>query len=355
MKRDLLTPKERMKRFSQGLAIDHIPIVPDMGVTMSDKINKTTYEYYTDPKVIRDTEVFLFKELRHDNVCVSTTLRGMAEAMGSKIEYPEDNISLLKEPVVKSVEDIDKLEIINPKKDGKLNILLEALQMIEEEIGDEADIGASMTGPFSVCASVLGTENLLRWMVRKKDELHRLMSIIVRCNEEYIKALGAIGFSTGFCDPVSSTSLIKKSQFDEFSRPYLKMNFEHVQKYCKSKPTIHICGKSRELWEDVVEAGCGNFSIDNCESLEEAKKVMGPKVCITGNVPPVEVMYMGSEKDIERAVKKCIREAHDSENGYILCTGCQIPKGSKLENIKTFMEFGRKYGSYPIKEEELID
>lgn len=349
MFKDQMTPKERMIAFSKGDPIDRIPIVPDMGVTMASFIGATTYEYYTSSEVLKDTEVALFKRLRHDSVGVSTTLRGMAEAMGSEIGYPPDNITFLKKPVVENPGDISKLKIIDPEKDGKLPVLLEALQKIRDEIGDEADIGASMTAPFSVCASVIGTDNLLRWIVKRPEAVHEVMEIITLCNEQYIKALGKIGFSTGFCDPVSSTSLIKKKHFDEFSLPYLKRNVEHVMRYCNSKPTIHICGGSKDLWRDIMEIGIGNFSIDNCEDLQDAKEIMGHKVCITGNVPPVDALLLGNKDDIDSAVRECVKKAWDSPCGFILSTGCQIPKGTKIENIEYFMEAGKKYGTNPIQ------
>ena len=346
---DQMTPRERMEAFSKGEDLDHLPLVPDFGVTMSDVVGATTKEYYHSAKIMAETEIELFKRLRHDSLSISTTLRGMAEAMGSEIEYPDDNISLLKKPIVQKVEDVDKLKIIDPWKDGKLHLLMEALQMIRDKVGDEASIGASMTAPFSVAASVLGTGTLLRWMVKKPELLHRVMKIITRCNEEYIKELGKLGFGTSFCDPVSSTSLLKKSQFDEFSLPYFKENIEHVHKYMNSKPTVHICGESKDLWLDLVDAGIGNFSIDNCEDLSEAKEIMGDKVCITGNVPPVDVMFLGTEEQVRQSVKECIEKAWDSPCGYVLSTGCQIPKGTPFKNIEAFMEAGREFGSYPIK------
>ena len=95
---------------------------------------------------------------------------------------------------MKKVEDIEKLKIINPLKDGKLPVLIEALEKIRDQVGDVASIGAAMTGPFSVAASVLGTETLLRWMVKKKDAVHKIMDIITINNGEYIKEVGSRGF-----------------------------------------------------------------------------------------------------------------------------------------------------------------
>ena len=346
MFKDSMTPLERATAFAKGEEIDRIMIVPDMGVTMSSFIGATTEEYYTKASCIVETETALFKRLRHDSVGVSTTLRGMAEAMGSEIYYPEDNISLLKNPIVKRVEDIDSLKLINPEKDGKFPVLIEALERLRETIGKEVDVSASMTGPFSVCASVLGTEVLLRWLVKKPEAVHKLMEIITLNNEQYIKKLGSLGFTTGFCDPVASTSLIKYSQFKEFALPYLKKNIEHCHKYMNSRPTVHICGKSSELWQDVADAGCGNWSIDNCEDLSEVRAKVGDKCTITGNVPPVDVIMLGKKEEIESSVKECIDKAIDSPKGYILSTGCQIPKGTPIENVEIFMEAGRKYGRF---------
>ena len=43
---------------------------------------------------------------------------------------------------------------------------------------------------------------------------------------------------------------------------------------------------------------------------------------------------------------ECIDKAIDSPKGYILSTGCQIPKGTPIENVEIFMEAGRKYGRF---------
>lgn len=346
MFKDEMTPKERMEAFSKGEEMDRIPVVPDMGVTMSDYLGYKTWDYYSNSDVIADTEVALFKRFYHDSISVSTTLRGMAEAMGTEIWYPEDGISQLKEPVVKKVEDIEKLKIINPLKDGKLPVLIEALEKIRDQVRDVASIGAAMTGPFSVAASVLGTETLLRWMVKKKDALHKIMDIITINNGEYIKEVGSRGFGMGFADPVSSTTLIRKKQFEEFSLPYLKRNIADVKKYCGSSAGLHICGDSKDLWPLLKDSGIGNFSLDNCESLLEAKEILGNDIVITGNVPPVDVMYLGNTEDVKKSVKECIDIGYDSPCGYVLSTGCQIPKGTKMENIDAFMEYGREFGNY---------
>lgn len=354
MKKDEMTPRERMDAFSKGEEIDRILCVPDMGVTMVHFIGVKASDYYHSAELMANLEIELFKRLRHDSVSISTSLRGVAEAMGAKVKFPDYNISYLEEAAVKSVDEIDSLKVVNPLKDGKLPILIQALRLTRDALIKEVDVGAAMSGPFSVAASVVGTENLLKWMIKYPKTIHTLMEIVAESNNKYIEEVAKLGLSISFADPVSSNSLISPKQFREFSLPYLQKNVTRIKEKTGSSPGIHICGKSKAIWEDVVNTGISNFSIDNIEDLEEAKKIMGDKVIITGNVPPVDIVYKGTKEDIFKSVKTCIQKGHDSKKGYILSTGCQIPMNTLIEKVEMFMEAGKKYGRYPIDEELLF-
>lgn len=346
IKEDYMTPLQRAKAIANGEKFDRLPVKPHMGVTLASAVGSTAKEYVFLVDKMVQVEVDLYRRLHQDSAGISITLRGMAEAMGSEMYYPENDISQLVKPAVETVEDIKKLKIVDVTKDGKLPVVIEGLVKLREKIGNEVGIGAGMAGPFSVAASVIGTEKLLRWMIKKPEAVHEVMRIITRNNEEYIKAIGKLGFVAGFSDPVSSASLLKLDQFREFSLPYLAQNLEHVEKYCGKRGQVHICGKSRPLWEDLLTTKMGSFSIDNIEDLAEAKDVLGKHVSLLGNVPPVEVMFMGTDEDVRKASKDCIDKCFDSEKGYNLGTGCQIPIGTSLERLEVFMKAGREFGSY---------
>ncbi len=341
-----MSPRERMNAFSKGQEIDRVITVPDMGVTMIHVLGIKAGDYYRSADLMRDLEVSLFEILNHDSVSISTSLRGVAEAMGAEVGYPDHNISYLKKPAIESEDQISRLKVVDPNKDGNLPTLLKAIELTYEALHDKVDVSAAMSGPFSVAASILGTDQLLRWIVKKPEAIHQIMAIVAESNDNYIKEVAKRGVGIGFADPVSSMSLISPKHFRLFSLPYLKQNIETIIKHTGSKPGIHICGKSKPIWRDVVDAGISNFSIDNEEELIDAKAIMGDDVIITGNVPPVEVMYMGDKASIYEAVESCINKAYDSPKGYILSTGCQIPMNTPIENVKWFMEAADLHGRY---------
>lgn len=343
-----MTPRERMDAFTKGEEIDRVITVPDMGVTMIHYLGLKAGDYYHSAELMADLEEALFERLNHDSVSISTSLRGVAEAMGAKVAYPDYNISYLLEPAITSHEDISKLRVANPNKDGNLPTLLKAIRLTSDRLVKRVDVSAAMSGPISVCASVIGTENMLRWMRKHPKELHEVMEIVTESNNRYIEEVAKLGVSIGFADPISSSSLLGPKYFREFSLPYLKKNIKKVKETTGGAPGIHVCGKSKDIWNDIVEAGISNFSIDNIEDLSEAKDIMGDRVMITGNVPPVEVVHFGSEDDIYKSVRESILKGHDSPKGFILSTGCQIPMNTPIEKIEMFMKAADKYGKYPI-------
>lgn len=352
-KLDQMTPLERAEAIAQGKPYDRIRIVPQAGITFAPYCGVTPREYIHSAEAMVRVETEMYRRLGHDGAGISITLRGLAEAMGSVMNYPEHDISLLERTAVETEEDIDRLKVINPMKDGKLPLVMEALERLHEQVGHEVRVSCGITGPFSVCASVVGTERLLRWIVKKPEAIHRVMRLITDSNQEIIKAAAARGFACTFSDPVSSSSLLKRNHFLEFSLPYLKENIDQVKRYAGINASVHMCGKSKDFWNDLAESGMGCFSLDNIEDLAEAKAAIGDRVCLTGNVPPVEVMRFGTPDMVRQSVKECIKKGFGSPKGYILGTGCQISLGTPLENVEAFMAAGREFGAYPVCVDEL--
>ena len=85
----------------------------------------------------------------------------------------------------------------------------------------------------------------------------------------------------------------------------------------------------------------------------EAKEVLGPYMCIQGNVPPVEVMRLGTPYDVLRASRESIRKAYDSPKGFVLTSGCQTPMFTPEENMTALMDAARIFGHYPINQDLL--
>lgn len=352
VKKDELTAIERNQLLSEGKDVDRIMCCIDSGETLAPLIGCTLPEYYFSSEKMCELEEYIYNTFQSDGAGISTTLRGMAEAMGSKIKYMDHNIAQLDTPAISSLDDVDKLPLVDIEKDGRLPIILEGLRMVKERLGDKVPVSGTVTGPFTVAAMVVGTETLLKGMMRQPEKVKQLMDIIVENNNRYIARMLDIGVGVGFADPVSSTSLLRVKQYEEFSLPYFQKNVDFIKKN-GGGCGLHICGTSRKLWELLIPTGIGTFGPDNVEDMEEAKKVLGPHMCIQGNVPPVDVMRLGTPQDVLRASRISIRKAYDSPNGFVLTSGCQTPMDTPVENMQALMDAARIFGRYPIDQELL--
>lgn len=350
--KDELTSLERTTLYGQGKPVDRIPASLDGGETMSYLVGAGMDEYYFSSEIMAQVEEYIHRKFGSDGAGISTSLRGMAEAMGSEIKYSKNNVAQLAKPALR-LSEVDNAKLVDVDKDGRLPIILDAVRKVKDRLGKEVSISASVTGPLSIAAMVLGTEQLLIGMIKKPEKVHQLMEVIVENNNRLIKRLVEIGVSIGFPDPVSSTALISVEQYRKFSLPYFKKNVDYV-KSLGGGCGLHICGTSRKLWEDLRDTGIGAFSLDNVESLEEAKIVLGGNMGIQGNVPPVDVMKLGTPHDVLRAARECIRQGGDSPNGFTLTSGCQMPANTPEENMQALMDAARIFGRWPIDPEKLI-
>ena len=222
---------------------------------------------------------------------------------------------------------------------------LELAKRIKDRYPD-LPISTSTNGPLSAAQSIRPVELILKDMRKNKENLHKLIELALDCCikwvEAFTKEFGSISFSFG--DPVASGALISKKMYDEYAFPYQERLVNAVYEITGNKPVCHICGKSKELWEDLGRLNISGYSVDNVEDIGELKEVLGDKMLIIGNIAPVEVMNLGTVDDVIEAVKTCIIKAADSPKGYLLHTGCDVPIKTPLSNLEAYIYAVKKYG-----------
>lgn len=343
MMRDKMTPKERMTAYLNGSEIDRLPCIPMTGVTAADFIGATTKEYYHSHELMAKLEIELFKKFNHDSVGVGLGLHGIGEAFGTQLEYPVMGTAYVKKPILNSLDEIQMLKPIDPRKDGNINIRLEALPIIIDSLGKLVDVGLDMPAPFSAASAVIGTEKLLKGMMRNPKGVHELLEVVTESMINIIDEISSMDVGISLCDPVASITMMSEKKYVEFAKPYTKKIVEYMKNKTGKGTCLHICGRSKEIWDHMVDTGIASLSIDNVEDLSEAKNLVGDKVLLIGNVNPVDVMKNGTREDVIREAKICIEKAYDNPKGFILSTGCQIPIGAPVENIEALMEAASLY------------
>lgn len=77
------------------------------------------------------------------------------------------------------------------------------------------------------------------------------------------------------------------------------------------------------------------------------KQKIGHRICLWGGINPEEVIERGTRDDVRREVIEVIRTAAPGA-GFVLSTGGSIHDADCYDNVITFVQTARKFGTYPI-------
>lgn len=142
------------------------------------------------------------------------------------------------------------------------------------------------------------------------------------------------------------TVLLVQNFLDKYVFKFIK----DIRKSTKTYLKHFISGKVSRFLEKEAEAG-----VDILETLEpppisdvdlkDAKKRIGDKVVLSGNLDPINILEKGTPKQIREEVKKCLDAAAEG-GGYIFSTADQITHLTPIENVIVMVDAVKEFGNY---------
>jgi uroporphyrinogen decarboxylase len=96
-----ITPKEGMKALVAGEEIDRILCCPLISEDACRLVGVTVSRYCPSSDLIAKGVIAVFRRYRPDEVAVYRCLHTIAEAMGTKLTFPEDDMRFVNAPFLK--------------------------------------------------------------------------------------------------------------------------------------------------------------------------------------------------------------------------------------------------------------
>lgn len=350
---DQMTPAQRAAAIANGQDADRLPCNPNVANGTARIYGCKISEFNTNPKALAQAQIAAYRRFGYDSLRIFTDLFPWAEAMGAKVNFPEDNTADLDKPAITDVSMIDRLEPADPYKDGRLPIQVEAMKYLVDEVGGEIGCSVGVVGPFTNAFFLIGVENTMRLILKDPESIHKLCKVSLETSKAYAAAAIDAGLTPAISEPMSSCTVVSPRVFRKYSLPYLKELVDFIKS--KGKGTvIHVCGQTNKNWEDLADMGIAGLSIDNVASISECKKMVGHKTKIMGNVDPGGVMYTGTPLEVRLKTLECIRDGYDNPKGFMVMSGCSLPVETPLENIQAMMDTVREVG-YPVELSKVED
>jgi len=342
-----MTSLERVRAAYSLLESDRVPVFSMVTYASGTPLGYSLREYCNDVNKMVKGQLHFQKKFGCDFVLSFVDVWVFAEAAGAKLDFPENNTPNPVESPVKNLEDVEKLEVPDPRRDGRLPIIIQGIELLRHEIGGQVPIYTGGQGPFSLAAEIRGLQTFLKDLYLNKELALKLIKFCT----EYMIEMGRIEAEAGadivhLGDSFAGPSLVSPNFFKDYAMPYDKIVFEHWKKE-GVLTSLHICGKSTPIWEYMIETGTDNVEIDQTVDLAEAKKKLADRVCLTGNVDPSAVVRYGTLDEVETKSRECIQAA-GAGGGYVLSPGCVVMPGFPPSNLETLARAASEYGRYPL-------
>ena len=348
-----VSPRDRVMAAYKGGFADRVPAYPIAGSFAGCLDGLSIEEYCTNPKKAVKAMLNYYDRYQPDIMIAFNDLAKEAEAIGCRVKYSDYVVPSIDQHVLQDDKGkLARLEVPDPHKDGRLPAFLEQCEALSSA-KVPSPLGYVNVGPWTIAMLMRNPEMLCLDTLDDPPFVHDLM----RFCTEYAKRVGdaVLGTKIGlsYSDPTASCSLVGPDTYREFIKPY----HQDMVNYFKAKKvgvTIHICGTTHQIHEDLVDVGFNAITIDLDQQadptlyVDQLDKLItlgnARNVVAIGNVD-VTIFERAGKEQIEAEVKRCIDTA-GKRSRFVLSTSCELPPQANPDCVKWFMEAAREYGRY---------
>jgi uroporphyrinogen decarboxylase len=337
---------ERVRRACRHESTDRVPVGSFAGFCAARLTGVSLRRYVTDGQAIADAQVALQHAVGHDIVVTAADTYYLAQGFGLEVEFHDDALPTAKRPLLTELSDVDQLRVPDPQCDGRMPVYLDAVRLLSAALGDRVAIRGTGTGPFSIAAYLFGMQRFLMLLaeIETRDaapdderRVHQLLSMAADASAAFLKAQLEAGAHILYLgDSLASADVISPAMYRRFAMPYHQRIFAEVNGR-GAFTLLHICGDNTPMLDALAETGANILEIDHKMDLGLCKQRVGDRVCLIGNLDPVQIILHGSTEDVRHESRRCIEQAGQG-GGFILGTGCFVPYDSPLENLRAMVE-----------------
>ena len=241
-----------------------------------------------------------------------------------------------------SVEAIDKIKTFDPSK--AVPYIGETLRNLRAAAGNSATVLGFVGLPYTLASYMIegGSSRdfmkVKQFSYQKPALMHRLLEKLAKNIAAYV--IYQIENGAQVVQLFDSwAGNLSPQDYDDFAGPYHRMVVDIVKKKYPYVPLILYINKAGALLERMAISGVDVVSLDWTVTIPEARKRMGNKIGIQGNLDP---MLLFAPKDVlKRETEKILKDA--GGRGHVMNLGHGIDKHTSEESVKYFVDLVKSY------------
>lgn len=333
-----MTGRERVLATIHGETVDRLAFMPITMMFAADYAGVPYLEYVTDHRRLVEAQMRTTEEFDLDYVsCISDPAREAADC-GAEIEFFPNQPPAIRESAARLADQHELLTLAlpDPYGGGRMHDRVLAAALFKHKVHGEKLIEGWIEGPCAEAADLRGINKLMMDFYEDPAFVYDLFEFVIAMELQFAKAQVEAGVDIiGIGD--AAASLIGPQIYEEFVHPYEKKLVDGLHDL--GVPVrLHICGNTTAILDGMGRLGCEIVDLDFMVSISAARKVMGPRQVLLGNVEPAGLLRNGTARDVYEAVAECHRQAG---NRYIVSAGCEVPRDTPRENVQAMGAYVR--------------
>ena len=169
-----MTGKERIINTIKGQKTDRIPWVPFTGVHAGSLVGYTATEVLTDSTKLVEALKKAHDLYTPDGMPVIFDLQIEAEILGCELVWADDAPPSVKTHPLQQEKEIPCRCKLPEKNQGRISMILEAMETMKKEVGEETALYGLICGPFTLASHLRGSEIFMD-MIMDEDYVKDLM------------------------------------------------------------------------------------------------------------------------------------------------------------------------------------
>lgn len=332
-----MTGKQRIIAAMTGQAVDRMPVMPIMHTALARITGQSLGRYFTDARAMADVIVGGYERFGFDGVQLSLGVTGEAQALGARVDQPEEGAPLLREHILSDMSRLDSLRGIDLTPAGRMPLYHAALEDVSRRIGSHAFVLTTLRGPLNIASQLRGVEDVLIDMLEKPEATGALLDfatdVAVKVSRPSLDA-GADGLVFG--EATCSPNFISPKLYRSLVLPRHKRLIAEVKAQGWKFVALHICGNIVPIIDDMISTGLDFMDIDHQVPAGRAIELSAGRVALRGNLDPIADFFNGSPDKVRETTSALCRAAAGAR--WIASTGCDIPPGTKAEVVTAFAD-----------------
>jgi uroporphyrinogen decarboxylase len=300
----------------------------------------------TNPQIACEVTLQPVDRFALDAAILFSDILTIPHAMNLGLEFESGEGPKFARPV-RSAADVDKLGAPDPGRE--LRYVIDAVALIRRELNGRVPLIGFAGSPWTVGTYMVeggGSKTfglIKRMMYESPEVLHRLLEVLARSTILYLNAQIAAGAQAVMLFDTWG-GVLTPAQYEEFSLRYMAKVVDELTRENDGRRVPNIVfTKGGGAWlEKIAAIGCDAVGVDWTTDLATARKAVGGRVALQGNLDPSALF---APPETVRAETLRVLDSYGAGPGHVFNLGHGITPDVDPERVAVLVDAVRNYES----------